>query len=214
MENRRIVITGEGRVSKEFVRFARQQSDTIITMVTHRQCDDQDIPDSDVLIHAGARVFADQSVSDPGPYVTDNVGGTFAMLEFARRRKCPLFVYISTYEAADPRSPYAATKAAGEDLTRAWGASYGMKWLIVRLPNLFIPDYSDKGVVGRLLRCEIKEVRQKNRLRKWLDGPDFAEQLWNVMQGETNRLVTLDGKFYTDQDIADRVEGWKVQVHV
>jgi nucleoside-diphosphate-sugar epimerase len=211
----RIVITGEGRVSRViFENFlAKWQAKQLesVHMLTHQDCRDERIPECDVLIHAGARVFAQKSISVPGPYIQDNIIDTFDLLQWAKRKRPALIVYLSTHEVENVWTPYAATKAAAEALVRAWGYSYGLPYLIIRLPNLFIPDYKDRGLVGRVLRGEkielIKETRQ------WLDGDDFAEQLWNIIQTkDTNRVIKLAGFPYTTQQIVDRAEGWKVGV--
>ena len=215
MLKKRIVITGEGRVScllADYIRGQNQQN--VVTLLTHQDVRDGAIPDCDYLIAAGAKVFADQSVRDPESYVQSNIIDFYNMMEIVRKRPSKeLFVYVSTYEAGQPKSPYAATKAAGEAITSAWGTAYNFPWLVLRSPNLFIPEWDDKGFVGKLLRCEIKEPAYPNRYRQWLDGEEFASRVWNQIQTPPfNRLIEYEGWVYTDQQIADRVEAYKAGV--
>ena len=194
-------ITGTGRVSLAFVRWAVERGIHVKT-VSHDYCVVEKIPACKVLIHAGARVFAHKSFLEPEPYIGDNIVGTFDMLEYARKFSLKLFVYISTHEAIDPRSPYAATKRCGEILTEAWHQSYHLPYLIVRLPNVFIVDPTDQGYIGGILRGEIKEPRDGNRIRQWMTSEQFSEMLWNlIMSGEYNRTVTLKGIEKSDQEI-------------
>ncbi len=206
-----VAVTGEGRVATLFTAYARSQPDAYVMQATHQDCRDERGLEGEYLVHIGARVFADRSVVDPLPYVQDNVLDTVSLLEVVRRRRgATRFIYLSTIEAAAPKSPYAGTKAAAEALVRGWANAYGFSYMIIRSPNLYIPDYKDKGFVGRLLRCEIKEPSHPTRRRQWLDGDDFAEQLWNLMQTDSpNRTVTLGGKWYADEEIALRVEGYR-----
>lgn len=208
-----VVVTGEGRVSRAFLTYARSAPDAVITQITHNDCKVA-VPECDYLVHIGARVFADKSVTDPLPYVQDNVNDLVDLLEIVRRRGgATRLIYLSTVEASEPKSPYAGTKAAAEALVAGWGRAYRFPFLIVRSPNLFIPDYKDKGYIGALLRCEIDGPKSPHRLRQWLDGAEFAEQLWNLMQtDQPGRTITLPGELLTDAEIALKVEAWKTGV--
>ena len=100
----------------------------------------------DAVMHLAAESHVDRSIDGPADFVQTNVVGTFTLLDAARRvlhRPCrPIrrtafrFHHVSTDEvfgalgpddapftettAYDPRSPYAASKAASDHLVRAW----------------------------------------------------------------------------------------------
>lgn len=104
------------------------------------------------VIHAGAEVHGPRSLVDPGLFVQMNVTGTFNMLELARKIQPKVFIYVSSAEvmgpapagfsygeddALHPTNPYAAAKACGEMLVRAYHRSFGVPALTVRTMNLF-----------------------------------------------------------------------------
>jgi nucleoside-diphosphate-sugar epimerase len=193
-----------------------------VFLVSHEDVDAGRWPRVSIIIHAGAKVFADQSFADPYPYVESNVVGTVRALEHAKtiyrrmketnncdRNNRLLFVYLSTHEVGANASPYAATKLAGENMVVGYHNAYGIPYLIVRLPNLFLPAWDEKGFVGKLLRCEISGPRDPARSRQWLNADMFALRLWQTLLLHRNETLTLDGVWYTDQEIADLTEGYR-----
>jgi dTDP-glucose 4,6-dehydratase len=110
----------------------------------------------DHVLHLAASSHVDRSVLDPRTFLEDNVVGTFNVLEWVRGggvlRHGGKLLYFSTDEvfgAAEPgaahgewdrfcpTNPYAATKAAGECLTTAWAATYGLPVIVSHASNLF-----------------------------------------------------------------------------
>lgn len=107
----------------------------------------------DVILHLGAETHVDDSIKWPEKFVTANVMGTVNMLQWARKLpNLKRFVYFSTDEVfgpapqgvtftetdlLNPTNPYSATKAAGEHMTRAFGNTYKVPYIITRTMNLF-----------------------------------------------------------------------------
>jgi dTDP-glucose 4,6-dehydratase len=104
------------------------------------------------VVHAAAVVSGVTSLADPVTTVTTNVVGTYHMLEAVRKiRTLKKFLFISTGEVvghisdgeADesaplrPSNPYSASKAAGEELCRAYKKCFGVPAVTVRLMNVF-----------------------------------------------------------------------------
>nr|WP_257785483.1 NAD-dependent epimerase/dehydratase family protein [Lentzea guizhouensis] len=92
------------------------------------------VPDADAVIHLAGLARVRESFQDPLAYWETNVAGTLNLLKALRGQR---FLFASTagvYRPADatlteesvrePSSPYAATKAAAEDLV-AWAARSG-----------------------------------------------------------------------------------------
>lgn len=134
----------------------------------------------DVVFHLAAESHVDRSIDDAGPFFRTNVGGTLSVFEALRRAR-PLLgkdvrvVHVSTDEVLGepahgvwldetagcaPRSPYAASKAAGEHVARAWAITHGMHVVVVRPANVFgprqlpeklIPLVTLRGSAGRSL---------------------------------------------------------------
>ena len=108
--------------------------------------------DCDVVFHQAARKSVQRSVEDPDAFDRVNIRGTFNVLESAR--KCGAAVVFASsssvfgdqerYPVTEdmeprPRSPYAATKVAGEAYCRAWWESMGVPTVSLRYFNVFGP---------------------------------------------------------------------------
>ena len=105
------------------------------------------------VVHLAARSSVPRSVAFPMAAHEDNATGTAVVLEAARLEGDVQVIVASSssvYGANDtlpkheglvprPVSPYAASKLATESYTLAWGHSYGMPVLALRLFNVFGP---------------------------------------------------------------------------
>jgi UDP-glucuronate 4-epimerase len=108
----------------------------------------------DAIIHLAARAGVRPSLERPLDDVRTNVEGTMVMLELARHRGSRPFVFGSSSSvygdstpvpflesgpAADPISPYAATKRAAELLCRGHAHLYGLSVICLRLFTVYGP---------------------------------------------------------------------------
>lgn len=112
-----------------------------------------EIGEVDYIVHMGAETHVDNSISDPEPFVLSNVLGTMHLLNFARmQNNLKRMVYFSTDEIFGPapegvahkewdrynsNNPYAATKAAGEELCLAYANTYKVPVFITHTMNVF-----------------------------------------------------------------------------
>ena len=112
-----------------------------------------DVP-FDAVVHLAAKAGVRPSIEDPAAYQAVNVGGTQAVLEFARERGVRQVVLASSSsvygvspdvpwgeEAAvlRPISPYAATKVAAELLGHVYAHLYGMRVVVLRFFTVYGP---------------------------------------------------------------------------
>src|SRR6266496_585660 len=106
----------------------------------------------DVVVHLAARAGVRPSLADPLAYEETNVRGTYALLEAARRHGVPRFIFGSSSSVyginsrvpfseadpiAQPISPYAATKIAGEAACHAYSHLYGMRTVCLRFFTVY-----------------------------------------------------------------------------
>ena len=106
------------------------------------------------VVHFAAETHVDRSIHDAGEFVLTNVHGTYTLLDALR--SCPAIevcVHISTDEVYGsrtgraaretdplaPSSPYAASKAAGDHLIRAYHLTYGLPTVVLRPSNTYGP---------------------------------------------------------------------------
>ncbi|HEX2188299.1 MAG TPA: NAD-dependent epimerase/dehydratase family protein [Longimicrobiaceae bacterium] len=108
----------------------------------------------DVVVHLAARAGVRPSIEEPLRYVRTNVEGTTALLELSRRRGIGRFVFASSSSVygnaarvpfseddpvAQPISPYAATKRAGELLCHTYHHLFGINAICLRLFTVYGP---------------------------------------------------------------------------
>ena len=105
------------------------------------------------IVHLAARSSVPRSLADPFAAHEVNTTGTARVLEAARSQGDVQVIVASSSSvygandvlpkseglAARPVSPYAATKLATESYTLAWGHSYDLPVLALRLFNVFGP---------------------------------------------------------------------------
>ncbi|WP_188973398.1 dTDP-glucose 4,6-dehydratase [Deinococcus aerolatus] len=123
-----------------------------------RACQDHQI---DLIVNFAAETHVDQSILGPLVFTDTNVRSTHVLLEVARELGLRLH-HISTDEVYGhirdehqsvetdklaPRSPYAASKAAADQLVQAYHITYGLPVTITRGANNVGPyQYPEKAV--------------------------------------------------------------------
>jgi dTDP-glucose 4,6-dehydratase len=111
---------------------------------------------TDAIINFAAESHVDRSIQSAHAFIKTNVLGTQVLLDAARERRVPRFVQISTDEVMgslpetsdafftedspfQPNSPYAASKAAAEQLVRAAHHTFGLDTVVTRCGNNYGP---------------------------------------------------------------------------
>jgi len=179
----------------------------------------------DAVAHLAAESHVDRSIEGAAPFVETNVAGTFAVLEAARahwaglepaRRGRFRFLHVSTDEVFgslgpadppfrettpyDPRSPYAASKAASDHLARAWFHTHGLPVVVTNCSNNYGPfHFPEKLVPLALLNAlEGKPVPVYGdgaQVRDWLFVEDHARALAAALErGVPGETYCLGGR--------------------
>jgi dTDP-glucose 4,6-dehydratase len=153
--------------------------------------------DIDIILHAGANPSAADSIDNPVSCVEDNVIGTLNLLELARKINVSKFVYYSSGEVFGPKpigedsfeddayrsnSPYAASKAAGEELCLAYSNTYKIPTSIIHINNTFGPMCQSNRfpviVIKKLLKGDSIDlhVGPSGNIggRRWFHASDVA----------------------------------------
>jgi dTDP-glucose 4,6-dehydratase len=131
-----------------------------------------------VILHLAASTHIDRSITDPVPFVYDNVVGTANILELARETDgLDQFIQFSTDEVFGPAplgtlhretdrfapgNPYSATKAGAELLTLAYHNTYHLPVKVVHVMNVFgerqHPEKFVPLVMAKILRGETVNI--------------------------------------------------------
>ena len=108
---------------------------------------------ADAIVNFAAESHVDRSIEAPDAFIRTDVYGTYVLLEAARRHQHAAYLQVSTDEVygevpegsareedpAAPRSPYAASKAAGDLLAHAYHVTYGVNTRVTRGSNTYGP---------------------------------------------------------------------------
>lgn len=113
----------------------------------------------DAIVNFAAESHVDRSILSPHAFIHTDVVGTYILLETARRVGVKRMHQVSTDEVygsipegffketdpLEPNSPYAASKAGGELMLRAYHQTYGMHTTVTRGSNTYGPyQYPEK----------------------------------------------------------------------
>jgi dTDP-glucose 4,6-dehydratase len=182
---------------------------------------------ADAVINVAAETHVDRSILDPEAFLRTGVIGVHVLLEAVRReadrardgtradgrRTAPRFLQVSTDEVYGdipagrstemdtlaPRSPYAAAKAAGELLVRAYHVTFGLDVVITRGSNTYgphqhpeklIPLFTTNALAGQPLPM----YGDGMQVRDWLHVSDHAAGIEFVLRhGEPGEAYNIAG---------------------
>ena len=202
------------------------------------------------IVHFAAESHVDRSITSPDDFIRTNVQGTHvllkaALLHWKNRSDSCRFHHVSTDEVYgsllpedapstessryDPRSPYAASKAASDFLVRAYAHTYGLPVTISNCSNNYGPfQFPEKVVPLMILHAltgrPMPVYGDGKNVRDWIHVEDHCALLSAVidrgMLGETyniggnnqtsnNDLVELlcdlvDRRVKSDRAVAER----------
>ncbi len=183
---------------------------------------------ADAVIHFAAETHVDRSIDDDQEFLKTNILGTRNVLEAVRQLKIPRTLHISTDEVYGslkegratethplaPNSPYAASKAAGDLLVRAYQKTFGVRALLVRSSNNFGPHQYPEKVIPLFITnlLEKKKVplyaRGENR-RDWIYVEDNCEAIEALFdRGKDGEIYNVGaGNEITNKELALKILG-------
>lgn len=142
----------------------------------------------DTVVNFAAESHVDRSILAPDAFIHTDVVGAYIMLDESKAHGIGRFLQVSTdevygdvetgYSVEDdqflPNSPYAASKAGGELMVRAYHVTHGMDTVITRGSNTYGPyQYPEK-----LLPLFITEALDDKTLPLYGDGKQIRDWLY------------------------------------
>lgn len=179
----------------------------------------------DAIVHLAAESHVDRSITGSAAFVKTNVVGMHTLLEAACaywERTTDLdklerfrFLHVSTDEVFgslgetghflettpyDPRSPYAASKAASDHLASAWHHTFGLPVIVSNCSNNYGPyQFPEKLIPLLILRSLAGEslpvYGDGGNVRDWLYVDDHAAALETILtRGRVGETYNVGGR--------------------
>jgi len=169
------------------------------------------------IFHVAADSHVDNSISDPVPFVQNNVNSTLHILEYARRLpSLKKFIYFSTDEVYGSApvgknykegerfncgNPYSASKGAAECICQSYANTYKMPIIITNTMNVIgerqHPEKYVVKVVGKVLEGETVTIhsnkdKTKAGSRFYIHARNIADALLHILNNCDETLDNYD----------------------
>jgi dTDP-glucose 4,6-dehydratase len=171
------------------------------------------LPGHDAVVNFAAETHVDRSIIGANDFVATNVVGVQVLLETCLEAKVSKVVQVSTDEvygsiasgswtedtALAPNSPYAAAKAGGDLMARAYARTHGLDVSITRCCNNYGPyQYPEKVIplfiTSLLERRQVPLYGDGQNVRGWIHVDDHCRGIQLVLEhGERGGIYHING---------------------
>jgi dTDP-glucose 4,6-dehydratase len=177
----------------------------------------------DAFLNFAAESHVDRSILGPGEFVQTNIVGTFNLLrcslEYFQKLEGPKkaafrYLQVSTDEVYGslgatgkfsettpmaPNSPYSASKASADLLTRAWFHTYGLPTITTNTSNNYGPKQYPEKLIPHMINCALTGQAlpvygDGGNIRDWVHVKDHcAGILLALEKGRVGETYCLGG---------------------
>ena len=171
------------------------------------------LPGHDALINFAAETHVDRSIVGAADFVQTNVVGVEVLLDACLKAGIPRVVQVSTDEVYGsmasgswteesqlaPNSPYAAAKAGGDLMARAYAQTHELNVSITRCCNNYGPyQYPEKVmplfITNLLEGQQVPLYGDGGNIRGWVHVDDHCRGIQLVLEhGECGRIYHING---------------------
>jgi dTDP-glucose 4,6-dehydratase len=188
--------------------------------ITDEQLVNQLAAETDAIVNFAAESHVDRSIESADAFIQTDVRGTYVLLQAALDHGCH-YLQVSTDEvygdlatgsareedAVRPRSPYAASKAAGDLLVGAYHVTHGLHASVTRASNTFGPYQFPEKIIPLFVTNAIDGeplplYGDGLQVRDWLHVDDHCAAIELVLErgkpglvynvGGGNEMTNLD----------------------
>ena len=164
--------------------------------------------DIHAVINFAAETHVDNSIESNDPFIYSNVLGTYSLLEAIKtiwgdRNDCK-YIQVSTDEVYghlapkdpafdeetpyNPRNPYSASKAAGDQMVMAYGNTYDINVVVSHCSNNYGPYQHEEKLIPKTIRRalageKIPVYGDGQQVRDWIYVTDHAEAILTLLVG-------------------------------
>ena len=167
----------------------------------------------DAIINFAAESHVDRSISGSRDFINTNVLGTQTLLDAVRYGSVSTFVQVSTDEVYGsieegswpetdplmPNSPYAASKASADLVTRSYFRTYGLDVRVTRCSNNYGPRQFPEKVIPLFVTNLIDGLKvpiygSGSNVRDWLHVDDHCRGIQAVLiRGKAGEIYNIGG---------------------
>lgn len=168
----------------------------------------------DMVVNFAAETHVDRSILNPDAFIQTDVVGTYTLLDESQKHGVERFLQVSTDEVygsipvgyfkeddpLEPNSPYAASKAGGELMVRAYHVTYGLDTVVTRGSNTFGPYQYPEKLLSLFITNAIDDqplplYGDGMQVRDWLYVEDHCSGIDLILQtGEPGEVYNLGGE--------------------
>jgi dTDP-glucose 4,6-dehydratase len=162
------------------------------------------VPGHDLVVNFAAESHVDRSIEGAAEFVRTNVLGTETLMRACLDAGVPRIVHVSTdevYGTIDtgswtedaplaPRSPYAAAKAGGDVIARAYAITHGLPVLITRCGN----NYGSRQHPEKVIPLFVTNLLEGRKIPLYGDGGNIRDWIHVDDHCRAIRLVAERGE--------------------
>ena len=169
---------------------------------------------SDYVINFAAESHVDRSIEDPEIFIKSNVLGTQVLLNASKEYGVDKYIQISTDEvygtlgksgyftettSLQPNSPYSASKAGGDLITRAYHETFDLPINITRCSNNYGPFQFPEKLIPLMISNVLEDKKlpvygDGKNIRDWLHVSDHCHAIDLVLhEGKTGEVYNIGG---------------------
>jgi dTDP-glucose 4,6-dehydratase len=168
----------------------------------------------DTVVNFAAESHVDRSILDPDAFIQTDVVGVYTLLDECRKLEIERVLHVSTDEVygsipegafkegdpMEPNSPYAASKAGGDLMVRAYHVTYGLNAMTTRGSNTFGPYQYPEKLLPLFITNAIDDeplplYGDGRQVRDWLYVDDHCAGIDLVLrQGKPGEAYNLGGE--------------------
>ena len=166
----------------------------------------------DYIVNFASQSHVDRSISDPVPFVQNNVNVVLTMLEYARISNPEKFIQIGTdevYGATDgkknhpewspiiPSNPYSASKACQDAIATSYWRTYGVPLILTNIMNQvaemqdtekYIPMVIKKILAGEKVTVHYDPKTGEPGSRFWLHARNTSDAILFMLKNVEAKL--------------------------
>jgi len=171
------------------------------------------VPGNDAVINFAAETHVDRSITGARPFVETNVMGVQTLLDACLEAGVKRMVQVSTDEvygsvsqgswaedaAMEPNSPYAASKAGGDLIARAYAHTHGLDVRVTRCCNNYGPYQFPEKIIPLFITnlldgLGVPVYGDGKNIRSWVHVADHCRGIQLVLErGEPGGIYHIGG---------------------